>query len=117
VLARTFENAGMSTVVVTNMPYWAARIGLPRTLGVEFPFGHTLGQPHNVAMQRRVIRAALQLLEQAQAPGSVVNFPEKWPAPLEEARRISHPTIPPPISAEMGKYIGKFLLGLRRSPG
>jgi hypothetical protein len=104
----------MSTVMVTNMPFWAERVGTPRTLAVEFPFGHTLGQPHHREQQTRVIVQALQVLEEARAPGTIIHFQEKWPTSLEEAQRVSHPRTPPPIGAEMGRYIGKFLMGMRR---
>jgi hypothetical protein len=114
VLARIFEAAGVSTVVVTNMPFWAERIGVPRALAVEFPFGHILGQPNNRAQQMRVIRQALEVLEQAQAPGTIVHFQEKWPVPLEETLRDCHPETPPPIAGQMGRHIGSFLRGLRR---
>ncbi len=114
VLARLFEKAGLSTVLVTNMPFWAERIGVPRTLGVEFPFGHTLGRPHDRAQQRRVIRQALQLLEGAHEPGEVRHFQERWPASQEEGLRASHPETPPPITGQMGRHIGSFLRGLRR---
>ncbi len=114
VLARTFEGAGMSTIMVTNMPFWAEKIGVPRTLAVEFPFGHILGQPHNKEQQMRVIRQALEVLEKAQAPGTIIHSEEKWPAPLEEAMRDCHPETRPPIGAHMGRYIGSFLRGLRR---
>ena len=114
VLARIFENAGMSTIMVTNMPFWAEKVGTPRTLAVEFPFGHILGQPHNKEQQRRVILKALEVLETAETPGRIVHFQEKWPESLEAALHASHPQTPPPIGAEMGRYIGKFLLGMRR---
>ena len=114
VLARTFEAAGMSTVMVTNMPFWAEKIGVPRTLGIEFPFGHILGQPNNEEQQMRVIQQALEVLEQAESPGTIVHSQEKWPAPFEQALHDSHPETLPPIAADMGRYIGKFLRGLRR---
>jgi D-proline reductase (dithiol) PrdB len=104
----------MSTVMVTNMPFWAEKIGVPRTLAVEFPFGHLLGQPDNREQQMRVILQALEVLEQAEAPGTIVHSPEKWPDPLEQALHDSHPETPPPITGDMGRYIGKFLRGLRR---
>ena len=59
VLARAIEAAGFSTILVTMMPYWAEKTGTPRTLGVEFPFGQTLGQVGDAAQQMRVIEAAL----------------------------------------------------------
>ena len=55
VLARTLEAAGLSTILVTNMPFWSEKIGTPRTLAVEFPFGHLLGAPNDPTQQMRVI--------------------------------------------------------------
>ncbi len=114
VLARLFEVAGMSTVLVTNMPFWSDRVGAPRSLGVEFPFGHIIGPAGDSAMQTRVILQALGLLEKAGEPGTIECFQEPWPEPLELARRRSEPAVPPPIAAQMGRYIGKFLMGMRR---
>lgn len=116
VLARIFELAGMSTVVVTNMPFWSDRVGAPRSLGVEFPFGHIIGPAGDSAMQRRVILQALDVLAKAREPGTIVHFQEPWPESLECARRRSEPETPPPIAAQMGRYIGKFLMGMRRAP-
>ncbi len=115
VLARLFEGGGIATVVVTNMPFWAERVGTPRTLAVEFPFGHPLGGTHDREMQRRVILAALELIERASAPGEIEEFPEKWGGSVAEGRRISEPRIPAPITAQMGRHIGAFLRGMRRS--
>ena len=112
-----FEAAGLSTVSVTNMPFWAERIGVPRTLAVEFPFGHTLGQPGNREQQMRVIGQALAVLESAPAPGTIVHSEEQWPASFEEACLVSHPETPPPMAADMGRYIGSFLRGMRRGKG
>lgn len=114
VLARLFEAAGLSTILVTNMPYWAEKVGVPRTLAVEFPFAHILGKPNDVEGQMRVIQQALDVLDSAGSPGVIVHSPEEWPGSLEEAVRISHPETRPPIAAEMGRHIGEFLRGLRR---
>lgn len=71
VLARIFEDAGMPTVLVTNMPFWSERVGAPRSLGVEFPFGHIIGPAGDRVMQRRVILHALDVLEKAEGPGTI----------------------------------------------
>jgi hypothetical protein len=115
VLARLFEASGLSSVMVTNMPFWAERVGAPRSLAVEFPFGHILGRAHDREMQRRVILRALEVLEESTGPGTVAHFQEPWPEPLEAGRRASHPQTPPPIAAQMGRHIGRVLMGLRRS--
>jgi hypothetical protein len=47
----------------------------------------------------------VEALEQAEAPGTIVYSQEKWPAFLEEALHDSHPETPPPITADMGRYI------------
>jgi hypothetical protein len=114
VLARLFEAAGMSTILITNMPFWAKKVGAPRTLAVEFPVGHTQGQPHNVEQQMRVLHEALSVLEMAEAPGTIVHFQEKWPVPLEEALKDCHPEIPPPIMDQMARHMISFFRGIRR---
>jgi hypothetical protein len=96
-LARTLEAAGLSTILATPMPCWSERVGTPRTLAIEFPFGHTLGQPHDTAQQMRVIRQALTALKTAQAPGAIVHSPERWPVPQREASRDWQPEEPAPI--------------------
>jgi len=114
VLARLFEAAGMSTILVTNMPFWTERVGAPRTLAVEFPFGHLLGRPGDRDLQMRVIDRALEVLEQTETPGAIVHFQEKWPEPQEKALHDCHPEQQPPIMDQMGRHIGSFLRGMRR---
>ena len=88
VLARLFEAAGIAAVLVTNMPFWSERVGAQRSLAVEFPFGHVLGQAHNQELQRRVILQALDVLERPQDrgdrafPGAVARAAGSGPTPL-----------------------------------
>jgi hypothetical protein len=114
VLARTLEAKGLSTIIVTMMPYWAERIGTPRCLAVAFPFGHTLGQPHDSAGQMRVIREALRVLESAQNPGEIVHSPEEWPVKHEEALKSWQPAQPSPIIAALAPDFRKMLRERRR---
>ena len=82
------------------MPYWAEKTGVPRTLAVEFPFGHTLGQPHNISMQKLVINQALEALEAlefAEEPGVIVHSPELWPVSQKEAQKDWQPEIQSPV--------------------
>jgi Ca2+-dependent lipid-binding protein len=95
--ARTLEAASLSTIVVTNMPFWAEKTGVPRTLVGEFPFGHTLGQPHDLAQQMRVIHQVLEVLETAKSPGTIVYSSETWPVPQKEASKDWQPEEPSPL--------------------
>lgn len=109
VLARTLEASGLSTIMVTMMPFWAERVGVPRTLAVEFPFGHTLGQPHNIDQQMRVIRQALEVLETEDEPGAIVESEETWPEPVSEAKANWQPEEPSPIIAIMAPQVLKLI--------
>jgi D-proline reductase (dithiol) PrdB len=101
VLAQMFEAAGFSTVMVTNMPYWAEKLGVPRTVGVEFPYGHMLGMPGDRETQMTVIRAALSLLEEATEPGTIRELDIEWPQPFDEAKKDWQPLEPSPVVALM----------------
>jgi hypothetical protein len=115
VLARTLEAAGLATILVTNMPFWAEKVGVPRTLAVEFPFGHTLGQAHDTAQQMRVIRQALHVLETATVPGEIVHSPETWPVPQKEATKDWQPEIPSPVVEIMAPKIRELLRKRRKA--
>ena len=114
VLARTLEAAALSTVLVTNMPFWAERVGVPRTLAVEFPFGHALGQPSDAAQQMRVIRQALEVLETAEVPGLIVHSPETWSVPKKEAIKAWQPSEPSPLIKVMTPRFIKIMRQRRR---
>ena len=87
----------MSTVLATMMPHWAERLGVPRTVGVEFPYGHPLGRPGDRETQMGIIRSALNLLEEATAPGEIRELDYVWPQELDEAKRDWQPSEPSPI--------------------
>lgn len=114
VLARILEREGLSTVLVTNMPYWAEQVGVPRTLAVEFPFGHILGQPHDISQQMRVIREALKVLEGAQAPGTIVHSGEVWSIPQNDAIHFWQPEKPSPIIEHLAPRFREFLRQRRK---
>lgn len=117
VLARTLEAAGLATVLVTPMPFWAEKTGVPRTLAVEFPFGQTLGRAGDAAQQLRVIRQALALLAAAREPGLIVHSPETWPVPLEQAIKDWQPKKPSPIIKHMAPRLLELIRQRRRGGG
>jgi D-proline reductase (dithiol) PrdB len=97
VLARWIEDAGIPTVTVTMMPAVADAMQAPRIVGVEFPFGHPFGMPHNRAMQRRVLTTALTVLSGAAAFGTRVDVDIDWPQDQRAAYRSWQPAEPSPI--------------------
>ncbi len=115
VLARTLEAAGLATVLITMMPFWAERVGVPRTLAVEFPFGQTLGRAGDTAQQTRIVRHALQVLESATEPGTIVHSDEQWPEPAKEAIKAWQPDQPSPIVAVMTPQVLEMMRQRRKS--
>jgi hypothetical protein len=97
VLARVIEAAGISTVLVTMMPYWSEKVGVPRTLGVEFPFGHPLGHAGDRDEQLTVIREALRVLREACEPGTVEHLEREWPDSERWKTAWYPPELPPVI--------------------
>ena len=97
------------------MPFWAEKIGVPRTLAVEFPFGHLLGRPHDAAQQMRVIHQALEVLETAADPGEIVHSPEAWPVPTKQAIREWQPEEPSPIVEAMTPRLISMMREQRRN--
>jgi len=97
VLARWIEAAGIPTVIVTMMPSVAEERLSPRIVGVEFPFGHAFGMPHDRGMQRRTLELALRVLAGATRFGTRVDLDVEWPVPVREAYRAWQPKEPSPI--------------------
>jgi hypothetical protein len=98
VLARVIEAAGISTVLVTMAPDLAERQGTPRIVGIEFPYGHTLGHAGDREEQSKVIRDALRFLREAREPNQVEHLPYEWPD-YERWSKEWHPSEPSPIVA------------------
>ena len=96
----------MSTVLVTMMPFWAEKTGVPRAVGVEFPFGHTLGHAGDAQEQAGVIGDALRALAEARAPGAVVHLPYVWPD-FERWKREWQPEKPAPIIRMLRERAGE----------
>jgi hypothetical protein len=76
VLARVFEEAGLTTLTIAMVREHAEKVKAPRVLFVPFPFGYTLGKPNDPQLQHRVIGAAIDLLQREQGP-VLEDFPEE----------------------------------------
>lgn len=81
------------------MPDLAAKFGLSRVVGVEFPFGHAFGIPNDVRMQRSVCEAAMQLLDEATGPESRLDVEIEWPIETAIAYKDWQPSELSPIVA------------------
>jgi len=77
-IARVFEEHGLSTVVVNLNREQPERIKPPRAFVVKYPYGQPFGLPEDIDQQRVIVEDALALLEQATVPGTIVEAPYSW---------------------------------------
>ena len=77
-IARALEEAGISTVCVVMRKETAQNVKPPRTLFVRFPMGAPLGPAKDVQTHQEVLRQALEVLETAREPGTIVDSPLQW---------------------------------------
>lgn len=75
-VARALEVAGIATVsvFVRAFAHRAVELQVPRTLITDHLMGRTMGGVGDHARQRAVVAAALDLLEQADAPATIQDF-------------------------------------------
>ncbi len=83
---RGIEASGISTVSLTNMPFVTEKIGVPRAVAVEFPFGMIWGLPGDSEMHERILGHMLEAAESITEPGTIVELPYEWPEELFRKR-------------------------------
>jgi len=78
-LGHYIEESGIATVAIALIRPQAERTRPPRALWVPFELGRPFGPPSDKAFQRRVILAALGLLEAEAGPVLLADFPDDDP--------------------------------------
>jgi hypothetical protein len=89
-LAHFFEEEGIPTTQISLVRLHTEIIKPPRALWVPFEMGRPLGVPNNPSFQKRVLLAALDLLEAASGP-ILEDFPEDAPAVSGQVGVLSCP--------------------------
>lgn len=88
VIARVFEEAGLTTTSIALIREHAEKVKPPRALFVPFPYGYPLGKPNDPEFQHRVIGAALDLLRFPEGP-VLEDFPdEAGPSAILQASMV-----------------------------
>jgi D-proline reductase (dithiol) PrdB len=97
-VARAVEEAGIPTVTLELIWTLQRVVGMPRVAAIEHPFARPFGDVSDIATQRSVLRAALEVFLTAREPGYLEHLPMSWPADPDE-RRSWHPDDLSPIGA------------------
>ena len=87
------EERGFSTVAIASVRAQAEKTRPPRALWTTSQLGRPLGEPGDVAFQRRVLLAALNLLERTDGPVILEDFNED-PAGWQDAPDWRAPPLP-----------------------
>jgi hypothetical protein len=90
-LAHYLEEEGIATVAISLIRAQTEKTRPPRALWVPFELGRPLGPPNEHEFQKRVILAALQLLEREHGPVIIEDFPD------DDPRAQPDPSWGPPI--------------------
>ena len=82
-VCRVVEAAGIATVCYSTGRDLTAQVLPPRSLFVNFPMGNNFGAAGDAAAQLRILRRGLDLLEEVDVGGALVDWPESWHEPVE----------------------------------
>ncbi len=75
---REIEGAGITTVAVSVCRDITYQLQAPRAIALRFPLGNPFGSSMDSAMQARVLRDALALIDSVKTPGELVALPYDW---------------------------------------
>ena len=92
-VARILEKAGIATVILGCARDIVAAAGAPRIVFSDFPLGNAAGRPFDREAQAIVLNTALDALEQATAPGHVVQTPLTWIGRAEWKKYYANPDL------------------------
>jgi hypothetical protein len=133
-LGHYIEAEGIPTVAISLVRPQTERTRPPRALWVPFELGRPFGAPGDAAFQRRVVLAALRLLDSSNGPVLLEDFPDDdprarpdpaWRAPLARfdravtaqdalagALEIEAPKLAPLYQAARAQRGGRTTVGL-----
>jgi hypothetical protein len=94
-LAHYLEEEGVPTVAISLIRRQTENTKPPRALWVPFELGRPFGPPSDPGFQKRVVVAALQLLERENGPVIIEDFPEDDPRALPDPNWC--PPLPPAV--------------------
>jgi len=95
---RLIEQAGITTVALSNIPELTSAVGVPRLVAIEHPFGQIFGRPGDSKTQRAVLQGALEAATEMRSPGKVKHLQLTWTG------KYYHAPVPPPIASYLKRH-------------
>jgi hypothetical protein len=110
------ETRGVATVVIGLVRPHLEITKSPRSLWVPFPLGRPLGEPEDPAFQRRVLSAALGLLERRDGPVLLIDFPDDAPSMTDTpgwAPRLDLAALPSSLPEDVAGWVAALSAELK----
>jgi hypothetical protein len=104
-LAHYFEDEGLATVIISLVRKHTILIRPPRALWVPFELGRPFGSPGDADTQRRVLQAALALLDKTAAEPLLEDFTEPVPGDANDDWRFPGTLDDSSVSAEIASIV------------
>jgi hypothetical protein len=110
-LGHFLEREGIPTASISLVREHTETVRPPRALWVTFELGRPLGVPDDAPFQRRVLHAALDLLERTDGP-LIANYPEEvteeadltgWSCPINLAPALAQDDLGAALGAEIDR--------------
>lgn len=79
-MQRAIEEAGIPTIIIAALPPVVRQNGSPRAVAPLVPMGANAGEPHNVEMQRNILKDTLEELIKIPSAGKIVPLPYEYVA-------------------------------------
>jgi hypothetical protein len=109
-LGHYLEEEGIATVGISLIRPQTENTKPPRALWVPFELGRPFGPPNDPGFQRRVLLAALRLLERNRGPVVIEDFPDDDPRAQPDP--AWHPPASPTAAGAAAKDAEAFAAGL-----
>ncbi len=102
-LAHWLEEEGIATTMIALVRPHVENLRPPRALWVPFELGRPLGPPNDEVFQRKVLMSALGLLENAESPGTLIDYE------LDDPDAVGDPTWVCPIAARATDFASEII--------
>ncbi len=77
-IQREIEAQGIPTASITIVRKFTEDVRAPRAMFLKWPLGHPVGEPFKGAEQVFIVKKALNLLTEANVPGTIIDPPYRW---------------------------------------
>jgi hypothetical protein len=77
-IQRVIEQQGIPTIGISIVREYTEKVRPPRTVALQWPFGHPLGEPGNISQQRAVLFEVFKALKKIEVPGEIIDLPFRW---------------------------------------